>query len=144
MTPDGILRIDLEPAPSQPVPAALEPFVAPMLAAFMEARIDGSGAENHFSSEGAEAWSTVGGGLQPLYSPTGLRYESFAITSVESLGDGTFEVGVRMFGAHLDGVDEWFTEPLFEETLFVGPGRDPNGDPRLLLVTGGRPGLDGP
>jgi dipeptidyl aminopeptidase/acylaminoacyl peptidase len=143
MTPDGILRIDLEPAPSQPVPEALEPFVAPMVAAFMEARIEGAGAENHLPSEGAEAWST-GGGLQPLYSPTGLRYESFAITSVENLGDGTFEVGVRMFGAHLDGEDEWFTEPLFEETLFVGPGRDPNGDPRLLLVTGGRPGLEGP
>lgn len=142
MTPDGILRIDLEPAPSQPVLEALEPFVAPTVAAFMEARIDDSGAENLLSSEGAEAWST-GGGLQPLYSPTGLGYESFAITSVENLGDGTFEVGVRMFGAHLDGEDEWFTEPLFEETLVVGPGRDPNGDPRLLLVTGGRPGLDG-
>lgn len=49
-----------------------------------------------------------------------------------------------MFGAHLDGEDEWFTEPLFEETLFVGPGEDVSGEPRLLVINGARPGLVGP
>lgn len=136
----GVLtRIDLEPAPSEPDPEALEPFVSPMVAAFMQARVEGSGAESYLSPEGLEAWGTGAGGLQPLYSPGDLRYESFAVTVVDGFGDGTYEVGVRMFGAYLDGEDEWDTEPLFEETLLVGPGRDVNGEPKMLLVTGTRP-----
>jgi hypothetical protein len=138
-----LLRFDLEPAPAHPDPEALRPFVAPLVAGLMEARIEGFGAESFLSSEGLEARSSDTSGLRPLYSPEGLRYESFAIVSVDSLGEGAFEVGVRMFGAHLDGHDEWFTEPLFEETFIVGSGRDPDGQPRLLLVTGARQGLSG-
>jgi hypothetical protein len=105
----------------------------------MQARIDGSGAETLMSSPGAEMWITGAAGLRPLYGPRDVRYESFSVASMRGLADGTFEVGVRMFGAYLDGEEEWFTEPLFEETLLIGPGTDSNGEPRLLLVTGGRP-----
>ena len=110
----------------------------------MEARIEGSGAEAFLSSEELEAWSSDTSGLRALHSPEGLGYESFAIVSVDSLGEETLEVGVRMFGAHLDGQDEWFREPLFEEIFIVGPGRDPDGQPRLLLVTGASQGPGGP
>jgi Tol biopolymer transport system component len=136
---DGTLqRFDLKPPPPRPDPAALEPFVAPLVARFMEARIEGSGAERFLTARGHNAWRSETSTLAALYSPEDLRYESFAIVSVDSLGDRTFQVGVQMFGAHLDGEDEILTEPLFEETLFIGPGETASGEPELLMVTGGR------
>lgn len=142
---DGTLtRIDLVPSSELSPEEATRPFVAPLVAAFLQARIDGSGAEALVSLEGREHWESGVSSMSGLYSPPDLRYESFAIVFVDDLGNGTYEVGTRMFGALMDGEDEWFTEPLFEETLFVGPGEGLDGEQHALLVTGGRSGLVGP
>ena len=140
---DGILtRIDLLPASSEP--GAQAPFVAPLVAGFLQARIAGSGAESYLSSEGLEAWTSEASSLPSLYSSPNQRYEAFEIVFVDDLGDGAYEVSIRMLGAHLDGEDEWYTEPLFAETLFVGPEEDLNGLQRPLVISGGRSGLSGP
>jgi DNA-binding beta-propeller fold protein YncE len=145
MLVDGkILRYDLEPPSEYPGPEDLEPLVAPLVAEFTHARIDGVGAEAFLKQGTLEEWSSPGSGLLPLYSPRDLRYESFEIVFSHSLGDGTFEVGMRMFGSHLDGIDEWDTVPILEETLLIGPGDNETGEPHLLLIDGARSGLDGP
>ena len=131
-----LLRFDLNPPPEDPGPAELQPFVAPMAAAFLQARVDGAGAER-FLARGFR-WTSDGSDVMPLYSPEQLRYEGFDALTVHSLKDGRFRIGVRMWGAHLDGVDEWYSEPLFEESLFVGPGEDRDGQPEFLLITAAR------
>lgn len=139
--PGDLTRIDLAPPARENVDGHEAGFVAPLVARFMQARIEGFGAGQYVTGGGLDAWTS---GLEPLYSPEGVRYESFAIVFVDDLGNGSYEVGIRMFGALLDGEDEWFTEPLFEETLFVGPGEGLDGEQHALLVTGGRSGLEGP
>lgn len=139
--PGDLTRIDLAPPARENVDGHEAGFVAPLVARFMQARIEGFGAGQYVTGGGFDAWTS---GLEPLYSPEGVRYESFAIVFVDDLGNGSYEVGIRMFGALLDGEDEWFTEPLFEETLFVGPGEGLDGEQHALLVTGGRSGLEGP
>jgi hypothetical protein len=138
----SLFRFDLAPPPDDPGPNQLEPYVAPVVAGFMKARVEGTGAERFLSGE--YEWNEDGSDLRPLYASEEERYENFGIVFVDSLGDGTFEVGVRMLGADLDGSDEWRTEPLFEETIFVGPGTDREGRRKYLLVNGARSGLDGP
>lgn len=128
-----LLRFDLNPPPDNPRPAELEPFVAPMVAAFLQSRVEGSGAE-HFLPEGFR-WDSDRSDVMPLYSPGELRYEAFDALTVHPLKGGRFQVRVRMLGAHLDGVDEWYTEPLFEETLTVGPGEGRDGQREFLLIT---------
>jgi Tol biopolymer transport system component len=139
-----VTRIDLVPAAELTPAEATLPFVAPRVGRFMEARMEGLGAEASMSEDALTVWGSPESDLQPLYSPPDVRYETFRITFVEERGDGTYAVGVRVLGAHLDGVDEWFTEPLFEETLLAGPGVDPTGGSQPLLVTGGQPGLERP
>jgi hypothetical protein len=134
---DGTLtRIDLLPASELPRADAIRPFVAPLVAAFLQTRIDGAGAEAHLTREALEAWTSDASGLDPLYAPAGVRYASFHIEFLDELGDGTYEVGVRMFG---EREGEFLTEPLFEETLFVGQGVNPSGVARPLLITSARP-----
>jgi DNA-binding beta-propeller fold protein YncE len=138
---DGTLRrIDLVPAGELSRAEAIRPFVAPLVAAFLQARIDGAGAEAHLTREALEAWTSGASGLEGLYAPDGVRYASFHIELLDELGDGTYQVGVRIFG-ELEG--DVLTESLFEETLLVGPGVDLNGATQPLLVTGARPGRDG-
>jgi hypothetical protein len=137
----NLLRVDIGPRTEA---GSIKPLVAPFVAGFLQARIGGSGAESFLTEDGLDDWNADDTRLAPLYASPDVRYESFAIVSVDDLGEGSYEVGVRMFGAHLDGLDEWLTEPLFEETVFIGPGEDPSGEQRPLVINGARPGISGP
>lgn len=122
---------------SQPEPASKED-VRVFVAAFLEHRIRGSGAQGYLSSDGK---SEFGAGLDlgALYrSIGGSPYERFEIAFVDgpSWPFGGFEVGVRLFPSSGMG--------FHDETLFVGPETNRSGYGRPLLILGGRPGLTGP
>lgn len=92
---------------------------------FMQRRVAGAGAERFLDADGRAVFGT-GGGLAPLYPEPPM--EDFEIVFVDDLGDGTYEVGVRLI----------FEAGSYAETLFVHAGDDG------LVISGGRPGLEGP
>jgi len=120
----------------QPEPAS-PPEVRTFVAAFLERRIRGTGAERYLSSEGRDEFGAEFGAT-PLYSPaTGPRYERYEIVFVDGplWPFGSFEVGVRMTLS---------SGGILEDTLFVGPGPKLEVDRERLVVDGRRPGLAGP
>ena len=105
---------------------------------FLAARIQGEGAEGFLARGESGSFGRGRGDLAPLYGPsTGLGYTRSSIEFIdgEEPPDGWFEVGMvlRVEGA-----------PPVEETLFLGPGVNEDGEARQVLVHGGRPGLTGP
>jgi hypothetical protein len=118
-----------EPAPSR--------VVRRMVAAFLERRIRGTGAEHYISAHG-QAEFGVEFGETPLYSPAnGPRYARYEVEFVDGplWPFGSFEVGVRM---------NLSSGGVLEDTLFVAPGTNALGERRQLVVVGCRPGLTGP
>jgi Tol biopolymer transport system component len=114
--------------------------VARLVEAFLQARVERSGAEPYVARGAADRFGPPGrlGALSPLYdSRSDGPYVGFEIVFVDGplAPEGSFEVGVRLDVA---GEEGWV-----EETLFVGPGVDELGEKRSLLVVG-PPGLGGP
>ncbi len=93
---------------------------------FMDRRVAGRGARRFLEAEGLRAYRHIGGDLAPLYPKPPLR--DFEIVFVDDLGDGTYEVGVQLE----------FRKGSYGETVFVRFN-----DVRWV-VSGGRPGLEGP
>jgi hypothetical protein len=92
---------------------------------FMNRRLEGEGAEKYLDVDGRRVFRR-GGTLSPLYPKPPL--EDFKIAFVDDLGDGTYEIGVRLiFDRGSDG-----------DTLFVHRARGE------FVISGGRPGLQGP
>lgn len=121
-----------------PAPASKDE-VRRFVTAFLERRVRGLGAERYLSREGRSRFGVRFGRLGPLYrSIAGFRYGRSEITFVDGplWPYGGFEVGVRLLPESGPGVHD--------ETLFVGPGTDPSGGERPLLILGGRRGLSGP
>jgi hypothetical protein len=106
--------------------------VRQLVADFLHARIEGSGAEEFLtrrarSDFNAKWWETPVG-LHPLYAVEGTSYDSFTIVFLDRIRDGAYEVGYRLRAS----------PQSFRETLFVtrtGAG---------LKIVGGRLGLLGP
>lgn len=127
----------IEPtAVHQPEPAS-EEEVRKFVSAFLAQRVQGSGAEEFLSREGI---GQFGGELKlsPLYGSTpALHYELYEIASIDGplWPESDFEVGVRIFTR---------SGGTIEETLFVGPNVDLQGQQSPLLINGGRKGLSGP
>jgi hypothetical protein len=92
-----------------------------MVRKFMEQRVAARGAEKFLDADGLEIFRP-GGALSPLYPKP--RIEEFEIVFLDDLGDGTYEVGVRLV----------FETGSYGDTLFVQRTE------RGLIVSGGRPG----
>lgn len=120
----------------QPEPAS-RLVVRRVVAAFLERRIRGVGAEKYLSADGQTEFG-VEFGENPLYSPpSGPHFVRYDIAFVDgpSWPSGNFEVGVRMILS---------SGGVLENTLFVAPGINALGERRKLVVVGRRPGLTGP
>jgi hypothetical protein len=96
-----------------------------MVGTFMERRVAGRGAEDLLDADGRAVFRP-GGELAPLYPEP--RLEGFEIVFVDDLGDGTYEVGVRLK----------FARGSYGDTLSVHRGKGG------FIVSGGRSGLEGP
>lgn len=99
--------------------------VRSMVQTFMERRVEGRGVDTFLDADGREVFGP-GGTLSPLYPKPPLQ--DFKLVFVDDLGDGTYEVGVRLI----------FDRGSYGETLFV------HHDEAGFVVSGGRPGLQGP
>jgi hypothetical protein len=120
----------------QPEPASRRE-VRTAVAAFLERRLLGAGAEQYLSPEGQMEFGTDFG-ESPLYSPAdGPRYVRDEIVFVDGplWPFGSFEVGVRMIVS---------SGGVLEDTLFVTPGTNVFGEWKRIVVVGRRPGLTGP
>lgn len=95
------------------------------VARFMERRMAGTGAERFLDADG-EAVFASGGSLAPLYPEPPLQ--DFDFEFVDDIGDGTFEVGVRLI----------FERGSYGHTYFVHRAAG------KLVISGGRSGLEGP
>lgn len=111
-------------APSVEVASGKSREARSMVQNFMDRRIAGNGANRFLDADGREVFGS-GGPLSPLYPTPPLR--AFEVVFVDDLGDGTYEVGVDLV----------FDQGSYGETLFVH--RDEG-----WIVSGGRPGLEGP
>ena len=88
---------------------------------------------------GNEAFASPDGGLKPLrgdYILPEVVFTDGPLALTPGGPDGTYEVGVRLTMSP--------NEQTFEETLFLAPGENLVGEVCPLLITGARPGLDGP
>ena len=99
--------------------------IRPMVTTFMERRLAGEGAERFLDEDGHRVFRR-GGSLAPLYPKPLLQ--DFRFMFVDDLSDGSYEVGVSLI----------FKRGSYGETLFVHRFRD------RWVVSGGRPGLEGP
>ena len=100
--------------------------VRSMILIFMNRRLEGNGAERYLDADGRRVFRPRGT-LSPLYPKPPLR--DFKIAFVDDLGDGkTYEVGVRLI----------FNRGSFGDTLFVHRTKG------VFVISGGRPGLQGP
>lgn len=59
----NLLRVDLVPTTSA---SETKGLVAPFVADFLQARVEGSGAESFLTDEGLDDWNAAGSGLHPL------------------------------------------------------------------------------
>jgi len=132
----GWMVTDLERvAVHQLLPVASEDVQA-FVRAFLEARIQGSGAEEYLVP-GARRLP------HPLYGPrSDPAYERFDVLFVDGplWPFASWEVGVRIF----TGQGNAGEATSFTETLFIGPHNDPSATRARLFVHGGRPGHTGP
>jgi hypothetical protein len=115
----------------------LDPADARMVAeTFMLLRVHDAekDLERLVNRAGYDAFTSPDSGLQPLRGD----YIIPEVVFVDGpLGpDSSYEVGVRLTASP--------REEVFEETLFLGPGENLVGEACPLVVTGGRPGLEGP
>jgi len=120
---------------SLPVGDATSPREAPrgtkrsarsMVASFMDRRVAGRGAEKFLAADGRDEFRP-GGSLAPMYPKP--RLKDFEIVFVDGpLGGPFYEVGVEL----------QFQSGSYGDTLFVALDGD------RYVITGGRPGLEGP
>lgn len=105
---------------------------------FLKMRIDDARDDigGVVSPRGSAMFADPDAGLQPLVG--GYYHLLWEVLFVDRpLGpDGSYEVGVRMTVG--------LNERLIEETYFVSPGRNLEGDRCPLIIDGGRPGATGP
>jgi hypothetical protein len=120
----------------QPPPVAIED-VQVFVRAFLEARIQGSGAEEYLAPRAREQLPN------PLYNPrSDPAYERFKVLFIDGplWPFASWEVGIRMSTEQRSAGDA----TSFTETLAIGPRADVTPAGARLFVLGGRQGHTGP